>query len=278
MSSIILSNRKHNGFHPLCTFGSPAKSTKPVAPKTPAKAFDHGKSHISHEVMRAWLERDVSGSLEDDKVPHVGPATIDKLREAGITTTFELIGRFFLEIDERGPQEGCDRYKAMLHAAGCPPAHLDSVVTAVLVKAASGNLRCPTVMSAERLASSRLDWEKMKKFLATPLTGDLSQDLMGLGKASVKALAELDPNTEVEGYVAAETGSPITVGEMTGLTTGVTTTWQLLGMGIVCKDADMFEALLKTVGVATGFRATVVHQVVERLNAGIKVPGLASAC
>merc|ERR1712072_288565 len=228
--------------------------------------------------MRAWLLREVSGSLEDDKVPHVGPATIDKLHEAGITTTFELIGRLFLEIDaDAGPQEACDRYKAMLHAAGCAPAHLDSVVTAVLAKAASGTFKCPCQMSAERLASSRMDWDKMKKFLATPLTGDLIQDLMGVGKASMKGLAELDPDTEVEGYEAAE-GGPITVGQMTGLTTGVTTTWQLLGMGIVCKDADMFEALLKTAGVATGFRATVVHQVVERLNAGIKVPGLASAC
>eukprot|EP01035_Chromulina_nebulosa_P019790 gene19790-25731_t len=64
--------------------------------KHPVEGFDPAKSTISSENMRAWIQKQVSGHLQE--VPGIGEINEKHLmnedNEMGVSTTFQLIGKF----------------------------------------------------------------------------------------------------------------------------------------------------------------------------------------
>lgn len=59
-----------------------------------ADGYDPKKSKVSDDRMEQWRTESVSGNLSD--VPGIGPATIGKLAEDGITNTYQLFGKYLM--------------------------------------------------------------------------------------------------------------------------------------------------------------------------------------
>ena len=82
------------------------------------------------------------------EVPHIGPAGAEKLRAAGVTTTFALFGKFLsLKDDGVGSVELCDRFFYWLESINLPPGSRSSVVEAVASKL---DLSFPGIYEADR--------------------------------------------------------------------------------------------------------------------------------
>lgn len=177
----------------------------------------------------------------------MGEATIRKLKSKGVTSTWKVFGKFVGHMDEGvSLLDAASAFKTDLAEATTPTQHRDSVVSAVAERVYSG-FQCPMVMDDERRKSSRMDHEKMEAFLAKDLTGDLEEDFNGIGVESAKKLKRA----------------------------GVRTSWQLFGKALELDgDADEFEDFLTTNGTASGYKATVTHQVAERLANGLHLPDL----
>jgi len=202
--------------------------------------------------MDEWRGRVLTGCMSDDRVPGCGEATIRSLESKfpGMEdkATYMLIGTFLSLFDQEALKGGgvmavCDKFKEQLAEWETPAAHRDTVVTAIAEKVFAG-FRMPMQMDEDRLSSSRMNHEKMEAFLSKELTGDCAKDFSGIGD---KAAAQL-PNY------------------------GVETSYQLFGFALTSKDANEFEDALKEAGVAGGWSATVVHQVVEKLANGVRLP------
>lgn len=68
-----------------------------------ATGFDPGRSRISADTLATFLSSPIEDNLES--VPGIGPATIKKLNDDGINTTFQLIGLFLSLRGENMTQE-----------------------------------------------------------------------------------------------------------------------------------------------------------------------------
>lgn len=69
------------------------------------------------------------------QVPGVGEATEKKLREAGITTTFQLIGKYLsFKEDGVGPVEHADRFYFWLKSLGTPGGFRAGIVHSIAEK------------------------------------------------------------------------------------------------------------------------------------------------
>jgi len=211
-----------------------------------ATAYDPGNSKVSEETMDEWRERPLTGDLAEDRVPGIGAGTIAKLKEqAAYDTTYKLLGTFLgLMGNGEGVMETAGKFKEVLAEQDTPSQWQDTVVTAVVEKVMKG-FRMGMEMSEDRLSSSRMKHDEMEEFLAKEFTGDLEKDFKGVSAASAKKLAD---------------------------NAGVETSWQFFGLACTSENATDFETTIKECGIAGGWSATVVHQVVEKMANGVKLP------
>merc|ERR1711907_133497 len=202
--------------------------------------------------MEAWRQRELTGDMSVDRVPGCGEATIKRLNAKfeGMEdkATFMLIGSFLSLFDQAALDGGglmavCDKFKAQLEEWETPSAWRDTVITAMAEKIFAG-FRAPMTMDPDRLSSSRMNHEKMEAFLSKELTGNCEKDFTGIGEKAAKSLPDY----------------------------GVETSYQLFGLALTSADSNEFEETILEAGVASGYSATVVHQVVEKLSGGIKLP------
>mmetsp|Transcript_16736 Transcript_16736/g.23024 ORF Transcript_16736/g.23024 Transcript_16736/m.23024 type:complete len:122 (-) Transcript_16736:77-442(-) len=98
--------------------------------------FDPSKSQAGADTIADFLRRPISGDLKADKIPGVGAASIKALEAVGITTTYQLFGKY-LSFKGEGitPQEHANLFYSWLKndvktAAG----YTATVVTAVAEK------------------------------------------------------------------------------------------------------------------------------------------------
>jgi len=211
-----------------------------------AAEFDAANSKVSEERMEEWRGRDLTGDLEGDAIPGVGPATIEKFKANEETkSTYRLIGSYFSGITEGETTLGAaQKFKDLLEEHGTPKQYQDTVVTAIVEKILAG-FRITMQMDEARLSSSRMSHADVEAFLAKELTGNLAKDFKGISEATAKKMNE-------DG--------------------GVANTWMFFALALQSENADDFEATIKDFGIAGGWSATVVHQVVEKLAAGLQLP------
>lgn len=86
---------------------------------------------------------------------------------------------------------------------------------------------------------------EIEAFLAKDLTGDLAKDFKGISEAAAGKIND---------------------------SLGCANSWMFFGIALTSDDANDFESTCKEGGVAASYSATVVHQVVEKLAAGVKLP------
>ena len=208
--------------------------------------YDATNSKVSEERMEEWRQRELTGNLKEDRIPGVGEATIAKLEASEQTnSTFRLIGTYLSLFTEEQTTLGCaNEFKKVLQEAGTPAGFQDTVVTAIVEKIMAG-FRVPMKMDEDRLSSSRMSHADIEAFLAKDLTGSLADDFKGISEKTA-------------GNMASDGG--------------IENSWMFFSMALTSEDANDFETTIKEFGIAGGWSATVVHQVVEKLAAGLTLP------
>jgi hypothetical protein len=86
--------------------------------------------------LALFISKQITGDLEADKLPGLGPVGIQGLKAIGVTTTFALLGQFLiLKDNDIGTVEHCDRFFYWLRdKAAIPPKYCHAVVEAVASK------------------------------------------------------------------------------------------------------------------------------------------------
>ena len=95
--------------------------------------FHPERSRVGDDTMGDWIHKEVTGVLTD--VPGIGPASVKALKEQGITTTYQLFGKFLsLKEEQVGSVELADRFWFWLDSAGTASGSRAAVVLAVAEK------------------------------------------------------------------------------------------------------------------------------------------------
>merc|ERR1711904_232381 len=204
------------------------------------EGFNPEKSHISEQRLDEWRDATIDGCMS--QVPGIGPATVQALEQEGVTSSYHLMGKFLSLVQEDGIMPACDRFKDFLEDCETPASHRDTVVLALGEKMSSGFRVEGLVVPEITLKSSQVSHKDIEAFLEKELTGDPAKDFKGLGPKSKAALAAK----------------------------GCTTSWQLLGVLLTTCDVEEFDARLKAAHVASGWRASITHQCVEKLADGLR--------
>ena len=98
-------------------------------------SYHPSNSTTSSAGLASWLKSPITGDIK--QVPGVGPRSAEKLREAGITSTEGLIGKFLMMKDQdTAPVEHCERFYLYLRSVGVN-AHRADVVQSVAERAAT---------------------------------------------------------------------------------------------------------------------------------------------
>jgi predicted flap endonuclease-1-like 5' DNA nuclease len=219
--------------------------------------FNPNKSRVTDDQMMAWLEKEVSGNL--DEVPGLGEKSVDKMATHGIMTTWQLFGKFLLLREaDMTPLDHCEAFWSFLEDCDTPSGFRSGVVLAVQEKLSSG-MRLP-VTDNEIVTptpggydpkKSTVKEDTLMEFVDDDLTDDVT-DVPGIGAKSQENLA-------------AE---------------GINTTFQLFGKFLMSKDedtsfqnvCDIFYAFLVEVKTSPGHRAGVIQCMSEKMAVGIKIP------
>jgi hypothetical protein len=90
-------------------------------PRRAVAALKHAPAHptpLQSDKLQEFIARRLEGNLTE--VPLIGPKTEEKLIEAGISTTFQLCGKFlsFKESPDTTSEEICQAFYAWLAAVG----------------------------------------------------------------------------------------------------------------------------------------------------------------
>lgn len=98
-----------------------------------ADGYDPNRSQNDPDRLAEFIQAPITGDLKE--VPGVGPASIKKFAEAGVSTTYGLIGKY-LSLKEEGVEsvEHCDRFFYWLKEIGTAAGHRSSVVQAIAQK------------------------------------------------------------------------------------------------------------------------------------------------
>jgi len=217
-------------------------STNATRTTTTEQAFHPEKSQLSEATLEQFRECTLDGSLT--QVPHIGPVTEAALQAHGVSTSYQLIGRFLSLIDTHGVLAACDAFKEFLADCDTPAKHRDSVIVALGEKMVAGFRVVGLEVPEEILTSSKMKQADMETFLSKELSGDPAQDFKGVGPKSKEVLAK----------------------------EGCETSWQMFGALLSTCNVAEFQQSLKTAGVASGWRTTITHQLIERLAHGLNIP------
>ena len=97
------------------------------------EGYDANRSCTNPERLANFIQLQITGNLLE--VPGIGIATVKILNDSGITTTFQLMGKF-LSLKDQGVEsvELCDRFFYWLKGAGVAPGYRSSVVQAIAQK------------------------------------------------------------------------------------------------------------------------------------------------
>jgi hypothetical protein len=84
---------------------------------TTVVGYHPNRTSVRDDILYDFIRAPITGKLTE--VPGIGEKGVEKLREAGITTTYELIGEF-LKLKGEGVEtvEHCDRFWYFLQNAG----------------------------------------------------------------------------------------------------------------------------------------------------------------
>ena len=98
-----------------------------------SQSFNPQNSKVADDTLGDF----VRGAIEEalPSVPGIGPATETKLREEGITSTFQLIGKF-LSMKDEGVEsvEHCERFYQWLIHIGTPAGFRAGIVHSIAEK------------------------------------------------------------------------------------------------------------------------------------------------
>ena len=98
-----------------------------------AIGYDPARSRNNPDTLADFLRSPITGDLTE--VPGIGPATAKKMKEAGVSTTYALFGKFLmLKQEDVQSVEHCDRFFHWLESIGTPAGFRSSVVEAVAKK------------------------------------------------------------------------------------------------------------------------------------------------
>uniref|UniRef100_A0A7S2FFP3 Uncharacterized protein n=1 Tax=Florenciella parvula TaxID=236787 RepID=A0A7S2FFP3_9STRA len=95
-----------------------------------ADGFNPSKTKINDDTLADWLKNKIEMDLE--VVPGVGPATANKLRDAGVDNTHALIGKFLM-LKDADVQTHMDAFYNWLAEIGIS-AHRNTIVLSVAEK------------------------------------------------------------------------------------------------------------------------------------------------
>jgi predicted flap endonuclease-1-like 5' DNA nuclease len=219
--------------------------------------FNPNKSRVTDDQMMAWLDKDVSGNLLE--VPGIGDTSVEIMATCGITTTWQLFGKFLLVREaDMTPLDHCDAFWDFLEDCETPPGYRSGVVAAIQEKLSSG-MRLP-ISNTEIVTPTPGGYDPMKstvkedtlmQFLDRDLTDDITI-IPGISEKSQEKLAAEDINT----------------------------TFQLFGKFLMSKDegasfqamCDNFYKFLAEAKTSPGHRAGVIQCMSEKIAMGIKIP------
>merc|ERR1711871_247597 len=209
----------------------------------------------------AFADNKLTGDLQLDNIPGLSDTAINHFQQSDtFDSSFSILGKYFHE-STRWSQKHPATFKKLLEQHGVAESSHDTVMNSLsaFIEARGPCMR----MEDDRVESSRMTHEKIEAFLARDLTGDLSADLLGIGGETPEKMR----NSRIQWpfYEGVQEGTECQNERRNFVS--VSNTWKLLGLALVSSDARQFEALLKTAGVATGWSATVIHQVIEKLCA-----------
>lgn len=109
------------------------KTTKTTAATGCAVGFDPARSRVSPHSLAEFIRAPLQGKLSE--VPGVGQATERALRNAGVSTTFQLVGQYLMLKEEGvGPVEHADRFYYWLSSLGSPAGFRAGVVQCIAEK------------------------------------------------------------------------------------------------------------------------------------------------
>lgn len=208
--------------------------------------YNPSNSRIREDAMEKWLETPIKEN--PGCVPYIGERTEKRLAKHGIATTWQLLAKFLSHLCENEiSADSLNYFKQVLVDAQTPTQFSDSVVTAVSERIFHG-FTCPMVCDEHRVKNSQLTAADMEEFLKKDMTGDIKKDIKGIGQET-KTLLQNE---------------------------GIYTTWQFFAKALQFgRDADSFDQYLKEKQVVSNaWRATVIHQVVEKMHAGLRIPGM----
>ena len=94
--------------------------------------YDRKKSKVKEEKLAEFIMGDLTEDLQS--VPGVGPTTAKQLNDAGIDTSFALVGKFLMcrKAGEE-KQETCNRFVQFLQSCGVG-AYRSGITTCILDK------------------------------------------------------------------------------------------------------------------------------------------------
>lgn len=99
----------------------------------PKREYDPDSSRTSDGTISAFIQAPITGELTE--VPNIGKVGAEKLKAAGITSTFALMGKYLMLKDEGvGPVELADRFYIWLCSTDFPPGSRAGVVLAIATK------------------------------------------------------------------------------------------------------------------------------------------------
>ena len=98
-----------------------------------ATGYDPSRSQNNPDTLANFLRSPITGDLTE--VPGIGPATAAKMKDAGVSTTYALFGKYLM-LKQEGVEsiEHCDRFFHWLESIGTPAGYRSSVVEAVAKK------------------------------------------------------------------------------------------------------------------------------------------------
>ena len=97
------------------------------------RKFNINKSNLSQGQLLKWIVDPLTDDLAC--IPGIGPATQGKLAADGITTTFQLIGKFLSGCNkDASTADVCDTFWAYLESVDAPPGYRSGVTHALLEK------------------------------------------------------------------------------------------------------------------------------------------------
>ena len=102
-------------------------------PKAKDQGYDPSRSRNDPDKLARFIQAPITGDLEE--IPGLGPVTKEKMIAEGISTTYQLFGKFLMLKDEGVESvELCDRFWYWLESIETPAGYRGSIVQAVACK------------------------------------------------------------------------------------------------------------------------------------------------